>query len=384
MYEFNNKIKDTYYYKNIVMKDKGVVCRFDFNVPLINNIISDDFRISSTIPTIQQILSSKPKYIVLTSHFGRPEGIDLKYSLEFLVPVLEKYLNQKIIFLKNGISEETLININDIVSITPSTIPIFLLENLRFYKEETDYDKITDKNNNQIIKLYRRLGDVFISDAFGCVHRNHMSICDMKISGKLYGYGKLIKKELDAISILCKQNHLKILGIIGGNKIKDKMPLINALRQISNSKLFIAGGLAKQYNEIYENVFVMHDGYGNTSLEKEPLYIPNKNTDYNFYDICDGSYNKLIKLINEADIIFWNGSLGVIEHKIYKNGSLSLVDYLEKVENKKIIIGGGETASIFNNKNNNIYISTGGGALLEYLYNKIILNKNIVGLDIFL
>ena len=245
-------------------------------------------------------------------------------------------------------------------------------------------DTISDKNNNQIIKLYRRLGDVFISDAFGCVHRNHMSICDMKISGKLYGYGKLIKKELDAISILCKQNHLKILGIIGGNKIKDKMPLINALRQISNSKLFIAGGLAKQYNEIYENVFVMHDGYGNTSLEKEPLYIPNKNTDYNFYDIGDGSYNKLIKLINEADIIFWNGSLGVIEHKIYKNGSLSLVDYLEKVENKKIIIGGGETASIFNNKNNNIYISTGGGALLEYLYNKIILNKNIVGLDIFL
>jgi phosphoglycerate kinase len=239
-----------------------------------------------------------------------------------------------------------------------------------------------DKNNNEIIQLYRKLGNLYISDAFGCLHRKHMSICDMKYSGNTYAYGGLIKKEIDEINDLLHCNG-KILGIIGGNKIKDKMPLIDALKKIPNSTLFIAGGLAKQYNETHANVFVMNDGYGNLTLNDTPKYICDKKNIENFYDIGIHSLSVLFKQIEHADVIFWNGSLGVIEHEIYKNGSTQLVQYLESLKNKKIIIGGGETASLFTNHHSHIYVSTGGGALLEYLHDKVIFNKFIPGLDIF-
>jgi phosphoglycerate kinase len=385
----NYNIKEKYYYENIVLNNKKILCRFDFNVPVINNKIVDDFRISSAIPTIKYIISKKPKCIILASHFGRPINYDLNYSVEFLKEILDKYLDNSIIFLKNGISNETIILIekilNNIID-NNNNIPIFLLENLRFYNEEINYNKIEDKNNNEIIKIYRKLADVFISDAFGCLHRNHMSICDMSISNKEYCYGNLIKREIEQIDLLLKSNNNKILGIIGGNKIKDKMPLIDSIIKINNSKLFITGGIAKEYNKnknYNKNIYIMSDGFGNNTLDEIPLYIEDLNSNYNLYDIGIKSYNTLIELIDNADIIFWNGAIGVIENDIYKNGSNKIVKYLEKCNNKKIIIGGGETISLFNNKYNHIYLSTGGGALLEYIYNKILYNNNIVGLNIF-
>jgi phosphoglycerate kinase len=251
-----------------------------------------------------------------------------------------------------------------------------------------DYIYMLNKDNNEIVKLYRQLGNVYISDAFGCLHRNHMSICDMKYTNKIFGYGYLIKKELDIFEILVNNpDNKKILGIIGGNKISDKLPLILSLRNIKNTELFISGGLALQYNEEYDNVEVMHDGYGNKHIYNEPVYIESKyeclSCRYNFYDIGKDSYENLLDMINNSDIVFWNGSLGVIEHDIYKKGSVNLANYLIN-SNKKIIIGGGETASLFEkDRNDNVEISTGGGALLEYLHNKIINKTNLVGLQIF-
>ena len=246
------------------------------------------------------------------------------------------------------------------------------------------------------------MGDVFISDAFGCVHRNHMSICDMKYSGKTYGYGHLIKKEMDALNLLVNngQDNRKILGIIGGNKIKDKMPLINSIRQISNSQLFITGGIAKQYHLLEQstnsqgknngktgqnNVVIMNDGFGNISLDKPPEYVSTIESVFHFYDIGSKSLTKLKEMIDQSDIIFWNGSLGVIEHEEYSRGSKQVVEYLEMSKNKLVIIGGGETASLFQNtaSNKHIYVSTGGGALLEYLQNKVLYGKLVPGLDIF-
>jgi glyceraldehyde 3-phosphate dehydrogenase len=387
MYEYNSKIKSKYFIDNIEMENKCVVVRFDYNVPIVDNIITDDFRISSTIKTINTILLKNPKYLVLTSHLGRPKDKNNKDSLKIIIPLLEKYLNKNIIFLENGISNETI----EILNNDTNMGNIYLLENLRFHKEEIDYYKI-DKDNNEIINLYRTLGNVYISDAFGCLHRNHMSICDIKYSNKIYGYGHLIKKELEILKILVNnKDNKKILGIIGGNKINDKLPLINTLKNIKNTNLFITGGLSLQYyekyDEEYDNVDVMYDGYGNKNIYNEPVYIESKfeclSNKYNFYDIGKNSYENLLEMINNSDIIFWNGTLGVIEHDIYKKGSVNLANYLLN-SNKKIIIGGGETASLFDkNENNNIEISTGGGALLEYLHNKIIDKKNIVGLDIF-
>lgn len=396
MFEYNNAIKTKYYMENIDMENKGIVCRFDFNVPTVNGEIIDDFRIKSAIPTIDCILLQNPKYIVLTSHFGRPTNKDPQFSLQFMIPTLEKYLNHNVIFLENGIDELTLIEINQYKYNDNNTSPtIFLLENLRFHPEEVNYE------DNNITDIYKNLGDVFICDAFGCLHRKHMSIYAIKTFNKPYGYGKLIQKEIEMTNYLTNNKNKKVLGIIGGNKIKDKLPIINSLRLIPNSTIYIGGGLAKQYNESYNNVVKMKDGFGNKTLDFNMLhsiYIKDiRNTEYNTYDIGIESVNELYDLINKHDIIFWNGPLGVIEHETYKLGSKQVIEYLLEQPNKIIIIGGGETASLIKTDNasknystntntitnTNTYISTGGGALLEYLQHKIVNKKNIVGLAIF-
>ena len=372
------------YFENIDMTDKRVVIRCDFNVPKQNNIVTDDLRIYSAIYTIQQILNTKnPKCVILTSHFGRPKSKNSAESLEFAIPILEKYLGKSVKFLEDGISSTTLSLLEQ------ETHKIYLLENLRFHKEETAYETMNhaDIEQNHIIQLYRQLGDIYISDAFGCVHRKHMSICDMKISGKQYGYGKLILHEVNALDCLISNKSSCILGIIGGNKIKDKMPLINSLCKINHSTLFIAGGIAKKYKQ--ENpdsdMIVMKDGYGNISLNEDPIYIENiHDQDYCAFDVGPQSLTDLFGLIDKSDIIFWNGSLGVIEDERYSINSKELVKYLKKATSKRVIIGGGETASLFNDDNDDpdhIYVSTGGGALLEYIQHKILYGVNIVGLD---
>lgn len=386
MVDFNTQediaaIKEKYFVGNMDLKNKGVVCRFDFNVPTDNfGNVTDDFRISSSIETIELILSKNPKYIVLTSHFGRPNGRESKYSLEFIIPILEKYLNKPIKFLKNGLSNET------VETIEKSSEGIYLLENLRFHKEETDYEKGLS-SDNVVLNIYKSLGDVFISDAFGCLHRKHLSICAIKDFGKSYGYGILIKKELDAINSLVNNKNKKVLGIIGGAKIKDKLPIIQSLKKIPNSCVFIGGALAKQYTiEDSSREFISKSGYGNKSLTDELTFIEDIYTsELNVYDISIEGFLYLKSLLSDFDIIFWNGSLGVIEDNKYASGSISLLNALELLVDKTVIIGGGETASLVEDKNKNphIYVSTGGGALLEHLQNKILYNSNLVGLEIF-
>ena len=406
-------LKSKYYIENINLENKGVVCRLDLNLPTNNGVITDEYRLIAALDTIKYIQSQNPSYIVLTSHFGRPNGTGYqeKYSMEFLVPILEKHLGRFVKFLDAGISEATLSQLHKHPSIQNINKPtgIYLLENLRFYKEETEYEKMTDEEiqNNKIVQMYRKLGDIFICDAFGCLHRKHMSICAMSNFDKPYGYGLLIQKETHAIDMLLKQTDKKILAIIGGNKIKDKLPIIESFKVLQGTQVFVAGGLARQYNmrngnepgnepgnesgnenNLDHNVIVMEDGFGNSNLELESLYIPNvKDTAHNVYDIGTSSLNKLLELVDNSDIIFWNGSLGVIEHDIYKNGSLRLIHFLNNTENKTIIIGGGETASLLDNKdnkNNKIYVSTGGGALLEFLEKKIKTNNTLVGLELFI
>lgn len=388
MVEFNKtketegSIKEKYFVGNLDLTNKGVVCRFDFNVPTDKSgNVTDDFRISSSIDTVQLILSKNPKYIVLTSHFGRPKGRESKYSLKFIIPILEKYLNTNVVFLENGLTSDTL----EVIEKSPKGI--YLLENLRFHEEETEFEKGLIAADNTVLNIYKSLGDVFISDAFGCLHRKHLSICAIKDFGKLYGYGILIKRELDAINSLINNKNKRVLGIVGGAKIKDKLPIIQSLKQIPNSCVFIGGALAKQYTiEDPSREFVSTSGYGNKTLEDALLHIENIYTsDLNVYDISIEGFLYLKKLLDNFDIIFWNGSLGVIEDERYAAGSLSLLNALEIKQDKTFIIGGGETASLVKDKNkhSHIYVSTGGGALLEHLQNKILYGTNLVGLEIF-
>ena len=374
MYFFNTKIKEKYNMKNLQLEGKNVVARFDFNVAMKDGVIIDDFRIASAIPTIKYILSQNPNRLILTSHFGRPVNREDEFSLQFMIPVLEKYLETKVKFLKEGLCQDTLYKVK--------SSGIYLLENLRFHAIETLYAKQCIDTDNDSVRVYRELGDVFIIDAFGCLHREHMSICDINCSDKEYGYGELVENELVNLNSILSNSNEKILGIIGGAKIQDKMPFINTLRNIPNTRLFIAGGLAKHYDEHYSNVMVMEYGVGNYKMDDEPMelsLIDVKNSSANFFDISDQSIQILMDEILKSDIIFWNGPLGVIEHEIYKKGSERIAMFLQNLKDKKIIVGGGETASLFDKNRNNIYISTGGGALLEYIQN----GTNMYGLRAF-
>ena len=385
MYNYNTKVKSKYSMENICMTNKNVVARLDFNIAKDDKgEIVDDYRIRQAIPTIEYILSSNPNRLVLVSHYGRPYGRpgnnEQKYSMEFMVPILEKYLKKKIKFIKDTINKSMVENLSD---------GIYLLENIRYNLIETLYDKTEDRDNHNIIQSYRSMGDIFIIDAFGCLHREHMSIYDINNIGKEYGYGYLIENELKKINSLLSNKNNKILGIIGGAKIVDKMPLINKLQKIPNTRLYVAGGLAKHYEEYYNNVLVMKYGMGNETVDDEPkelsLIDVKNNKDYNLFDIHENSLIILKEEIDKADIIFWNGPLGVIEHEYYKRGSYEIARYLKNTKNKKIIIGGGETASIFNKDKTNsdifsdIYISTGGGVLLEYIEK----GTSLVGLKAF-
>jgi len=419
MFQNNNSlIKQKYFFENISMKNKGIVCRLDFNVPLdASGQIIDDYRIVSSIPTIQKIIEKQPKYIILVSHFGKPTQYDEKLSLKFMIPILEKLLNRKIFFLEHGLSEKTLEKIQKIQN------GIYLLENIRFHEEEIMYEK--GLIDDTILNIYKNLGDVFICDAFGCMRRNHLSICAMSKFKKPYGFGYLIQKELNNINNVINNKNKKVLAIIGGNKIDDKIPIIESLHKISKTTIFIAGEIAKKYpvndkakiyyndddnnNDDTKQEFVMIDGYGceDLSVVNSYNYIEDIfNTNLNVYDIGYKTSVKLMDLILDCDIIFWNGSLGLIEDKRFINGSKQIMEYLHVLEHKTVIICGYETTSLLKhiekerelekekniknnikhkiqNKTNHIYISAGESSLLEYLQNKILQNYTLIGLEIF-
>lgn len=383
-YISNTGIPTKYFIEKMDLYKKRVVCRFDYNVPINGNEIVDDFRIYSTIPTIKYILNQNPKYIILVSHLGRPYGYDKSKSLEIIIPTLEKYLEKNIIFLEKGLSAETLESIYK--NENNSICPIFLLENIRFNKEETEYENMTELElkTNVSFNFYKELGDTYICDAFGCVHRKHMSIHAIS-KFENFGYGYLIKKEIENISNILN-NDKKKLVIIGGNKIKDKMPFIDLMKKIPNTTLFVGGKIASQYilNDFDTNIHIMNDGFGNINMDEEPEYIQDiKQTALNVYDIGYNSLEQLFELIRNNDIVFWNGSLGVIEKPNYVKGSMKLIEFLTKQDDKNIIIGGGDTSTLIK-KSGDIYVSTGGGALLEILENISKQNGYLVGLDIFM
>jgi len=400
MYKFNskdntniykNKINESkYYLENIDLEGKSVVLRLDLNVPMKNDIVLDDYRIKSAIPTINTILNKNPSKLIICSHFGRPKGIEHKYSISNILSSLYKYISQPIEFIGFGIDNLAL---NKIAN---SNCKIFLLENLRFHEEETNYAKgKLNLESNDIVKIYSQLGDVFISDAFGCAHRNHLSIGGIKEFetklGKTIGFGHLIHKEITNLSKLVNKDK-KILCVIGGNKIEDKLPIVESFKNLPNAKIFISGGLAKYYyqkqtqqiNILEPNIKIMKDGWGNKSLNMEPVYINNiALTDLNCYDIGPISKAELFNMVSQVDIVFWNGSLGVIENDFYSQSSKQFVKFLESNNKISTIIGGGETASLITNKESDIYVSTGGGALLEFLELKFSSGTNLPGIQIF-
>ena len=392
MFECNNKkIKNNnYFIENKELKGKRVVLRLDWNVPLKYQVvnyeydkfknrilINDFFRIKSTLKTIDYIMKQDPKYLLIVSHLGRPKDKDhesCKFENIFdeIKNFIKDKLNYDILLLKDGVSLSTKIKLN----YERDNKYIFLLENIRFLKEETE----NTEDFKEVQDMYMSLGDVFINDAFACCHRDHLSITTPLSFD--WGYGYLINKEISCLSdIINNYDNSRILAIMGGAKMDDKLKLLDNLSKKIDG-IYLAGGninsilKEEKYSKYIESIknnkseiYVMIDGLvGKDLLDKSEYSLAEDlKEDKYFFDIGMQSIVELTNLIDKYDVIFWNGTLGVVENKLYQHGSVSLVNYLINSK-KKVIIGGGDTACFVNKYNHNFYyVSTGGGASLDFL-----------------
>jgi phosphoglycerate kinase len=210
------------------IKDKRILIRVDFNVPIKDGIIKDNSRILGSIPSIKYALDSGARSVIIMSHLGRPNGKkDLNESLEICVPILEKYLNRKVDFLNDCVGEEV-----EKYCENSKNGQIILLENLRFHLEEEGSCTLDDgtklKSSTENIKKFRErlssLGDIFINDAFGTSHRSHSSMTGIDLPIKAAGF--LLKKEIRCFGKALEFPEKPFCVIMGGAKVKDKIQLI--------------------------------------------------------------------------------------------------------------------------------------------------------------
>jgi phosphoglycerate kinase len=247
--------------------------------------------------------------------------------------------------------------------------------------------------DNEAIQVIQKLGDFYVNDAFGCMHRDHLSICGVQCHERAFGY--LVNNELEALKILMEnKENKKILAICGGAKVHDKLPLLDALSK-KMDHIYITGGningiikdkMDDYIHQIRQNkaqIHLMTDGYCATSISNDVNDMHYHTTDTLpanelFYDLGINSMQDLAKLIVESDVIFWNGTLGVVENELYCKGSVALVEMLMD-SGKQVIIGGGDTAGFVNKYPHKFdFVSTGGGACIDYIS-----NGSLVGVDIF-
>ena len=369
------------YLKPTNFSGKKVILRVDFNVPIIDGTIQSTKRIDAVIPTINIILKNNPERLFIISHLGRPKGIDMKLTLK---PVME-YINRYYNFTVGFSTLDNLQYNND---------RIVLLENIRFYYEETKELPTTV----QFRKRLTGLADIFINDAFGCCHRSHSSIVGIDCPEKYLGL--LVRKELKYLKGCLNMPGKKTL-ILGGSKVGDKIKLINNLIPIMDN-IIIGGGMAFTFlkkmgmkigdslfdEEGYDMIediminadkhnteitvpldFNCNDRFSNTgNIINRPIHIGIEKG-YIGLDIGVNSITLFLKKLEQSDIIFWNGPMGVFEFPNFAVGSRILMNYLAKSD-KTTIIGGGDTSSccqMFGLEMAMTHVSTGGGASLELL-----------------
>ncbi len=321
------------------IENKKILIRCDFNVAVKNNKIIETFKIDKALPTIRYLLKNKAAKIIIITHLGKPKG---KIVEDLKVDLIVRYLEKKL--------EIKIEKITDFKKINKSKSRFIVLENIRFYPEE-------ENNCLDFAKKLVQGNDLFINEAFGVCHRKHSSIVGIpQLINSCAGF--LLEKETKIIDNFLKQAEKPVISIVGGAKVKTKAPLINALSEISD--FVIISGLIK--NEATINNLLFNN--------EKKIIAPKQN--WLAKDIDQETINLFQKKIKIAKTIFWNGPFGMIEKKEYSKGTYEIAKVI--IKSKALsIVGGGETISFINNNNlsNKFnHISTGGGALLEYIINK--------------
>ncbi|CAB4386820.1 unnamed protein product [Rhizophagus irregularis] len=396
--------------QDVDVKDKNVLIRVDFNVPLQDGKISNNQRIVAALPTIRYALDNGAKAVILMSHLGRPDGkSNPKYTLRPIAEEVSRLLEKKVMFLNNCVGPEV-----ESAAKNATGGQIILLENLRFHIEEEGSGK--DDEGNKIkaspedIDKFRaslsKLGDIYVNDAFGTAHRPHSSMVGVNLPDRAAGF--LLKKELDFFGKALENPDRPFLAILGGAKVSDKIKLINNLLDKVDS-MIITGGMAFTFKKTLNGVKIgnsLFDEEGSKTVadlvEKAKkkgvkLVFPvdyvtgdkfdkDANTGYATDEtgIPDGwlgldsgkKTNELFKkTILEAKTILWNGPTGVFEFDKFAAGTKSALDaVIEATQNGVItIIGGGDTATAvakWGAEDKISHVSTGGGASLELLEGK--------------
>ncbi|MDA7489594.1 phosphoglycerate kinase [Candidatus Pelagibacter ubique] len=374
------------------LNQKKVLLRLDLNVPLDNGKITDTTRIDKILPTINFLLKNEAKIIIL-SHVGRPKGkVVSELSLKPICEDLKNKLNENIRLISKNIKE---INSNDLFN--EQDEKIVTLENLRFYEEE-------EKNDNGFAKHLASLADIYVNDAFSCSHRAHASIFEITKFIPSYA-GLQLNLEIDALTKITSEIQRPITCIIGGSKISSKINIIkNLIAKFDN--IIIVGGMAnnllryKRYeigksiqedncDKIIEEIFSLskkenckiiypEDVVVGKSLEgsAEIKELNNISKDELILDIGPKTIKAINLLIEESSTILWNGPAGYFENPNFAKGSIEIAKkIIEKNKNNTIysVAGGGDTVSLLNGIgaiNNFNFVSTAGGAFLEYLEGK--------------
>ena len=369
-------------------KNKRILLRVDFNVTLTDKFkIADDQRIRQSLPTIKQLYKSNK--LILVAHLDRPEKRDKKYSLGVVVRRLREYLpDVKVTLVDDFLDEKGKRQLSE-----QKNGEILFLENIRFYKGE-------ESNDLEFCTRLSEIADIYINDAFGVAHRASASVVGVAKLLPSYG-GLLLKKEIKVIENLLKDPKHPLVAIIGGSKVSTKFELLHKLTKIADV-LILGGGIANTFlaakgfpvgKSLYEKkmegevekIISEAKKHGTEIVLPADVAVGDKNNNENggavrkvedvksadvILDVGPETMAQYAKLIGNAQTIVWNGPVGYIENDQFKRGTDFLYYSIAHNDHVTSIVGGGDTIAAISKKeylDNITHISTGGGAMLEFI-----------------
>ena len=367
---------------------KRVFVRVDFNVPIKDGVISEDYRIRRTIPTIDYLIE-KGARVILASHLGRPKGRVLaELSLKPVSSRIAELLGKSIKFLGKVIGDDVRMEVNEL-----QKGEVMLLENLRFHKEETD-------NDPEFAKELASLADIYVNDAFGTSHRKHASTYGMAPYFDFRVAGFLVNRELKFLARLRDNPEHPFIVIVGGAKIKDKISALKNLLEKAD-KFLIGGGVAYTFlkakgvdvgrsitedemidwarealKKYEEKIFLPIDHVVAENFEKRKVCMVVDNgipDEFRGFDIGPKTVGKYTSQLQGTGAIFWNGPMGVFEVDDFSAGTTHVARAvaLATWRGATTVVGGGETIAAIRKAevldSEIVHISTGGGASLEFL-----------------